>query len=200
VEMIDGAFGDVFRGFEHPIYNPIDPANVPADSTTPEHKRIFYRLRNLMLYLRDKQVSRRCFKKVDLTAVFVLLEFVKETKPIRWTRLPNGTHDVAWRKLYRVVRGRLVHYVANVHKVRPKACSCLTRVILVSTGFHDLSEDTILPEDTPPCAEFVYPEYEEALKKAEQESRGPWGYEFDVFMWVRRIVGNDLALKIIDSL
>jgi hypothetical protein len=73
-------------------------------------------------------------------------------------------------------------------------------VILVSTGVHDFGEDTILPEETPPCAEFVYPKYEEALKKAEQESRGPWGSEMEVFMWMRRIVGNDLALKIIDCL
>lgn len=200
VEMIDGAFGDVFRAFEHPIYKPIDPAIVPADSTTPEHRRVFYRIRNLMFYLREKQLSGRCTKKVDLAAVFLLLEYFKDIKPIRWARLANGTHDVAWRKLYRVVRAKLLHYVANAHKIRAKPCSCFVRVILVSTGFHDDGEDTILAEEVPACTEFVYPEYEEALKQAERESRGPWGSELDVFMWVRRILGNDLALKIIDCL
>lgn len=194
LEVIDGAFGDVFRAFENPHCNPIDLAVIPADPAHPEHTRIFYRLRNRMLYLREKQVFKRCAKKLNLTSVFVLLEFFKDVKPIRWTRLPHGEHDVAWRKVYHIARERLVYFAANAYKLRTKQCHCLPGVRVIRVHGGRLSPS----KEVPTCTEFVYPEYEAALKTAERESRGPWGYEMDVFMWIRRIVGNDLALTIID--
>jgi hypothetical protein len=173
LEPLSGAFGDVFRAFKNPGY----PTRVPAGPHHPEHRRVFYRLRSRFLYLEEKQRLSRCSKRVDLTSIFVLLEFFKDTKPIRSTRLPNGEHDVAWRRLSSIVRGRVAYFAANAHLVRLKPCYC--------------------PPWGPTCTEFVYPEYEVALKEAERESRAPWGYEFDVFMWMRRMVGNDLALLII---
>lgn len=202
LELIDGAFGDVFRAFDDPICNPIDPAILPADPLHPEHKRVYYRLRNRMIYLKEKQLLCRCTRKVDLVAVFVLLEFIKDTKPIRWVRLPDGKHDVAWRKIYRVARGRILHYASNAYKIRAKPCYCIptVRVTLAAWDNYENGGEFNPFGDYRRCTEFVYPEYEEALKKAERESRGPWGSEFDVFMWLRRIVGNDLALTIIDCL
>jgi hypothetical protein len=173
LETLSGAFGDVFSALKNPGY----PTNLPADPLHPEHKRIYYRLLTRFRYFREKRFNSRCNKRVDLTSIFVLLEFFKDTKPIRWTRLPNGEHDVAWRTLSSIVRERVVNFAANAYKVRLKPCYC--------------------PPWGPMCTNFVYPEYEAALKEAERESKAPWGYEFVVFMWMRRMVGNDLALLII---
>lgn len=200
LHIIDGAFGDVYEAFKNPRCKPIDPAKLPADPLHPEHKRIYYRIRNRMLYLREKQLFSRCTKRVDLVTMFVVLEFFKDTKPIRWTRLPNGEHDVTWRRIYSIVRERVVNFAATAYKVRLKPCYCLPWV-RVTLAAHENRHNGRKPYGGySTCSEFVYPEYEAALKKAEQESRAPWGYEFDVFMWLRRIVGNDMALLIIDWL
>jgi hypothetical protein len=193
LEMIDGAFGDVFHAFHHPILNPIHPSVVPADLNNPEHKRIYYRLLTRFRYLREKQLFSRCNKRKDLTAIFVLLEFFKDTKRIRWTRLPDGEHDVAWRRTSSIVRERAVNFVANAHKVRLKACRCTPWVQINGQGQNP-------SEAYPTCTQFVYPEYEAALQKAERESRAPWGYEMDVFMHLRRTLGNDMARLIIGCL
>jgi hypothetical protein len=202
LQIINGAFGDVYHAFKNPRCKPIDPAILPADPLHPEHKRIYYRLRNRFLYLREKQLFSRCTKKVDLVTMFLLLEFLKDIKPIRWTRLPNGEHDAAWRRIYSIVRERIVNFAANAYKVRLKPCYCLpwVRVTLGAGENRHNSGERKPYGGYSTCSEFVYPEYEAALQKAERESRAPWGYEMDVFMHLRRTLGNDMARLVIDYL
>jgi hypothetical protein len=174
---MSGAFGEVFYPAYDPIYRPLHFGTVPVDSAV--HKAVFYRLRNRLIYMDDADVTFACHKKVDLVSVFVLVEFFKDMKSVRWTRLSTHEDDVAWRKLYRVARNRLAYFIANVDKIQQQSCSCLC------------TEDYT-------CATFVYPEYEGALRAIQRTSSGPFGWEWEVFLHVRRLVGNDLALKIID--
>lgn len=180
--IMSGAFGDVFRTRNKPI-----PPTLPADTTHPMHITIYHRLRHRFQYLRDAQLFSECDKKADLVCVFVLLEMFKDLKPIWSTRLPNDAHDAEWCKLYHVARDRLSHFAANAYKIRTKRCFCSR---YANDDEFDFDEFT--------CADFVYPEYEALLKAVELESKKPFMSQMEVFMHLRRIVGNDMALEIID--
>lgn len=157
---------------------------LPTPGNKSPHHQLIILFKNFFYYRDTAHELWRCPKRRDLISIFVILQALEQLQRIRWLPLDDVGKEAEWGWLYYKSRSRLPHFLENVSVVQALLCNCNS---VVMSSWRDR-----------PCAYFVYPEYEAALVKAQRVARGPFGSELFVFLYLHRIVGNDLALRIFD--